>query len=286
MTSGYRRVQASERSLHEGPFGEAVAALRGFLPLSREAFERRLAAALAEARAKRTGFYLGGFPARRALGAALVIEVDPRAIELRLEHRVAEGDRVYLIRDRFLGAGDWTPLLSEVRKSSTYREVEEIVQAGLEYRKTDAYRRALAQARGPKPVSRNFVRLRSADLVENYFRTTAELCRSIQERGLQRREEYGRRLGESLRNPRIRLPWVELGESEVGVAIGADGEVYRFASGKHRTAVAQALGLPSMPVEVRMVHAAWLERQIAESGRGPVAGLLTGVRALNAKGGG
>lgn len=280
MKAGYRRVQAADRSRHEGPLGEAISGFRGFLPLSRRRFETRLAAGLAEMDRRGIGFTLGGFAARRALGEALVIDVDPRLIDFRLEHRVAEVDRVYLTRDRFLGAGDWAPLLSRVRSSSTYREVEEVIRAGLDYRATAAFRTAMQRANGPKPVSRNFVALKSPDLVESYFRQTAELCRSVETHGLMRRADFGRRMGESLRNPRVRLPWVELGESEVGVAIGEAGQIYRFASGKHRTAVAQALGLASMPVEVRLVHAEWLERQVADSGLGPTNALLQGVRGL------
>lgn len=284
MTGGFRRVRPAERSLHQGPFGEAIAGFRGFLPLSRAKFESRLAQALAAAQRKGTGFYLGGFPGRRALAGTLVIETDPRAIEFRLEHRVAEDGRVFLIRDRFLGAGNWTPLLRNVWSSSTYKEVAEIVRADLDYKATGAYRAALERAGGPKPVSRNFVALSSPDLVESYFRQTAELCRSIRDRGFLRRAEQGRRIGDTLKNPRVRLPWVELGESEVGIAIGAGGEIYRFASGKHRTAVAQALGLASIPVEIRMVHATWLERQVAESGLRPVEAMLRGVEELGSDG--
>ncbi|MDQ3557994.1 MAG: hypothetical protein M3453_02180 [Pseudomonadota bacterium] len=283
MTAGYRRVQAADRSRHDASLGEAVAGARGFLPLSRARFEARLEAGLAEAKQRGIGFTLGGFAARRALGKALIIDTDPRLIEFRLEHRVSQGDCVTLIRDRFLGAGDWRPILSKIRNSSTYQEVEAIARAGLDYRRTDAFRTAMERAGSQKPVNRNFVALKSPELVESYFRQTAELCRSVQEHGLLRRSDHGRRLGESLRHPRVRLPWVELGESEIGAAIGQAGEIYRFASGKHRTAAAQALGLTSMPVEVRMVHANWLEKRMAESGLRPTEALLLGVRGLDRK---
>ncbi len=277
--AGYRRVQSKERARHEGPLSEAVAALKGFVPMSQSRFEDRLARGLAEADRLGRGFFLGGFPARRALGARLLIHVDPRLIEHRLEHRVAEGNRVYLIRDRFLGAGDWTPLLTRVRSSSTYREVAEIVEAGFDYRRTRAYRTALERAGGPQPVNRNFVTLNSSERVETYFRQTADLCRSIREHGVKPRSEHGSRMSGG--SWRVRLPWVELGEVNIGVAIGENGEILRFASGKHRTAAAQSLGLPSMPVEVRLVHAAWL-RRIIENGRSSaIEALIEGVRSLD-----
>lgn len=279
--AGYRRVQSKERSRHEGPLSEAWAALRGVLPLRHAAFEKRLAQGLAEAERLGSGFFLGGFPARRALGADLVIEVDPRRIEHRLEHRVAEGEHVYLIRDRFLGAGDWSPLLTSLRNASTYREVEEIVQAGLDYRETRAYRMALERAGGPNPVNRNFVALSSPERVATYFRLTAELCRSIRERGVERRSARGRCLSASPRSAAVRLPWVEWGEADIGAAVGPDGTIYRFASGKHRTAAAQALGLESMPVEVRMVHAGWLRALMRDGTASTVEALVEGVRALD-----
>ena len=85
----------------------------------------------------------------------------------------------------------------------------------------------------------------------------------------------------SFARPSVRLPWVEFGELDIGVAIGAGGELYRFASGKHRTAAAKALGLTSMPAEIRLVNAHWLSRQIAESGLSPARALRYGIDRLD-----
>lgn len=276
-SSAYRRPTSGERQLAEHPLLEGITALQRLLPLSQARFERRLARAMAEANRRGNGFYLAGFAARRALGRELWIDIDPAMLERRLEHRFWLDGQVRIIRDRFLGAGDWTPLLSRLHRSTTHREVAEVVEAGLDYRATPMYAKALNRARGPKPMRRNFVRLSSPDKVEAYFRQTAEMCRSIEEFGLMRRSDYGRRLS-SFARPSIRLPWVEFGELDIGVAIGARGELYRFASGKHRTAAAQALKLTSIPVEIRLVHADWLARQMAESGRPPLDALLDAIR--------
>jgi hypothetical protein len=275
----YCRLTSGERQLAEHPLLEGISALRRLLPLGRGLFEKRLARAMAEAARRDAGFYLGGFVARRALAGELAIDIDPTIVERRLEHRFRHDGRVYNIRDLFLGAGDWTPLLRRLDRSSTHREVAEIVQAGFDYRATSAYCRALDRALGPKPMRRNFVLLSSHAKVEAYFRQTAEMCRSIREVGLIRRSDYGRRLS-SFASPSVRLPWIEFGEVDIGVAIGAAGELYRFASGKHRTAAAQALKLRSMPVEIRLVHARWLARQMAETGLAPVAALRRGIEML------
>jgi hypothetical protein len=171
-------------------------------------------------------------------------------------------------------------MLDPIRSTSTYRDVAEIVEAQGAYRATRAYRTALERAARGKPVCRNFVALRSPALVEGYFRRTAELCRSLARHGLRRLAEHAR-AAHAFCDLRIRRPWVELAESDIGIAIGASGEVYRFASGKHRTAAAQALGLRAIPVEVRMVHAEWLRSVMAASGLPPIAALLRGIGALD-----
>jgi hypothetical protein len=278
----YNRLGKGEKRLHDRPLLEAVSALKTLVPLSRLRFDRMLSDALEQAKRRGSGFYLGGFAARRALGAKLLIDVDPSVLEKQLDHRVRQGDEVYSIRDRFLGAGDWTPLLHLLRRSSTHREVMEVVEADFDHRATNGYRRALERAGTERPVKRNYVALSSPAKVEAYFRQTTEMCRSIQRHGLLRRADYGFKLA-SIRRPSIRLPWVELGELDIGVAIGASGELYRFASGKHRTPAAQALGLNSIPVEVRMVHAEWLEQAIEETGLPPTEALLGGLDRLGVR---
>jgi hypothetical protein len=276
--SAYRRLTDGERKQSDGGLVDSIAAMRRLLPLGVASFEARLARAMAQAAAN-GGFHLGGFAARRALGRALMVDVDPGILKRRLDHRFKQGDRVHNIRDKFVGGGDWAPLLRSLDRSSTHREVAEIVEAGLEYRKTRSYAKALDRLESGDPVKRNFVALSTPAKVEAYFRQTADMCRSVEEFGIIPRRDYGWRLA-SFTHPSVRLPWIEVGEAEIGLAIGANGELYRFASGKHRTAAAKALGLASMPAEIRLVNAHWLARQMAESGLPPARALRYGIDRL------
>jgi hypothetical protein len=242
-------------------------------------FNRRLDDACAEARRNGQGFYLGGFSARRALGAALIVDVDPRLIGERLKHRVVENGRSQSIRDKFLGAGDWSSMLEPVSNAPTYHDAFEVAAADMDYRRTEAFNQAMERASSSRPVIRNFVTLNTPELVESYFRNVADLCRSVSDTGVVPRSEY-RRFSHLFRSPRVRPPWIEAAESDIGVAIGPQGEIYRFASGKHRTAIAQALGLTSIPVEVRVTHLDWLTRLTTTTGLGPVGALLYGIRTL------
>ena len=279
----------SERGPQELPelprplsLARAAATLKSLLPLRRTSFERQLAAVVRDAQATRLEFYVPDYAARRALREQLVIDVDPSLLRYRLRHRMGPTNDTRYLQDRFIGAGDWSELLEALSTSSTHKEVADIVAADFDYRRTPAYVSAMRHAIGRDPVRRNFVRLRSAALVESYYRVTAELCRSIEQNGIVRRADC-RKVASLFTHPRIRLPWVELTESDIGVAVGAKGELYRFGSGKHRTAAAQAIGLPSMPVEVRMVHVSWLRAKIGKSGGSPVEALVQGLRDLAAR---
>lgn len=129
-------------------------------------------------------------------------------------------------------------------------------------------------------MRRNFVALKTPQLVDSYFRQVIDLCRSISDNGLSRRADF-RRTANAFKNPTVRLPWVELTEADIGVAIGPNGELHHFGSGKHRISAAQALGLRVVPVEVRLVHLSWLQRQITISGGSALDALLQGIRSLD-----
>lgn len=258
------------------PVARAVGMLRATLPLRPSRLESRLEELLSKIK-PRSGFYLGGFPGRRALGEQLLIDIDPRILRLRLKQRIeTRGTRVY-IHDKFIGTGTWGRILHPLDSSATHRDVMEIVHQDFDYRSTNAYRSAMRKSRTERPIRRNFVELKSPRLVEGYFRHATDLCRSVQESGVRRRTEWREGI---FANPRVRLPWVEWMEADIGIAIGRDGGIYHFGSGKHRIAAAQAMGLKSIPAEVRMVHLNWLRNQVTRTGLAPVQALLKGIEDL------
>ena len=274
------RIALWSLSPGQGAAARAVATLKTLMPLRREDFAGRLAHALQEAAEYGNGFFLKGFSARRALGSSLVIEIDPLRLTKRLKHHAHGNKRRTYLQDRFVGSGNWRSLLQPLAASSTHRDVQETIHAGFDYRGTEAYRLALKRSHGPNPVRRNFVALKSPQLVENYFRHITELSLSIRENGVRRREDC-RSVANAFRNLSVRLPWVEFMEADIGLAVGAEGEIYHFACGKHRTAAAQALRLAAVPAEVRVVHLAWLQNQIKATGLSPVDALLSGIRSLD-----
>ena len=59
--------------------------------------------------------------------------------------------------------------------------------------------------------------------------------------------------------------WTELGEQDIGVAIDATGRLCKLPGGQHRFAIARALGLSEIPVQVRMLHVDVLQGQCAQT---------------------
>jgi hypothetical protein len=211
-------------------------------------------------------------------GPALHLDVDP----LKLEHRISDwvlGPRgPHWTGIAFLDSADWSGAISPLAKSPVHREMLEIVTSGGDPRNTRAYRTLMKAITLGRPSRRNNVTLASVDAVEAYLRYCRDLIKSTRKRGVVRHSESGpfHRLRMKHRDAR---PVVhDSTERDIGVAITEAGELIRHLGGKHRTAIAQALKLPTIPVEVRMVHTSWLLRQMERTGLPPHLALVEGIK--------
>lgn len=214
-----------------------------------------------------------GFAVPSAWGIAagervLGLRCPPGQIALQLTDWVGCGGKIWHVNDYFLGAGDWTPLLKPSADTFVAREAEELYACGLDYRATRTYAVLKQAALEGRPVRRQQLLLDRQEHLDRYFEQFVNLFRSIQDQGV--------------------LPCAKLFEGgkmsplerDIGVAIGAAGEIYRLPGGQHRTAIARVLGLNSLPVEVRLVHAQWLRKVIDESGERPLLALCRGITQL------
>ena len=227
------------------------------------------------------GFHLENFAAQRALGKALIMNIDPMQLRKFLDERILIDDEMVNITDRFIGGGDWSPVTVPLKEQFTHLEALTTARAkNYNYNKVRMYKRALNRCRNDRPIKRNFVALDTPEKVREYFDGLVELVRSIKEHGIISRHDYRATEQIQWKAKGLRHAWVENFESDIGVAISAGGRVLRFSSGKHRTGIAKGLRLKSIPVEVRMVHADWLTRQISRTGKPPAEALLNGLARL------
>lgn len=257
-----------------------AAQLARLMPLARHGFARRLTAGMAEAERAGDGFFLPRFAAQRALGASLVVNVDPRQLIHKLPDRLEAGGRTLWIGDRFLAAGDWQNLLTPTADTPVSLEVRQIVEAGFDFRATKQFKSALARIKAGKRVRRNFTTLASEAAIVDYFASVAETARSIAAHGVVGRRQFRRSPMQILRYRQVRPIWLEMFEADIGVAVAADGRLVRFGCGAHRTGAALALALESIPVEIRMVHVACLRRWMNMHQCAPIPALLAGIASL------
>lgn len=186
-------------------------------------------------------------------------------ISLRLHDWMLRNGRPEHIDGFFQLSGDWTPLLSSIDASPVMREARQLYAASFDFRQIPLYSHYMRRMELQRPVLRSHILLDNQEVIDAYFSRYVELFHSIETKGLQHRQ-----LNDCTRVQRAGLTrWgqylAEWNEREIGVAINADGSFIRLPGGQHRTAIATVLGLPVLPVQVRLVHADWMAVQPEKS---------------------
>lgn len=248
-----------------------LAPLMGTQPV----FARLLRVALAHARQGAAGFWLPQPYALRRFGTRLDLTVPVSAVGgllfdgvdvagPRIAHsspavpkgavergRAAPHGRLFHTGHWFIGAGDWSPILLSFARHQVSREAQELAAADLRFRDTPVYARYRRRAEAGKPMVRNRLVLDTPAAVDVYFEGFVALFESIREHGLRRRAEFAGRRGWRAGGRR----WLaELGEQDIGVALTAKGRLVKLPGGQHRFAIARALRLAAVPVQLRLLH--------------------------------
>ena len=216
--------------------------------------------------------------ARWFFGNALVFWADPAALTMRLPDKVRNGDRPIRLAPRFVDSGDWRHVVTPVADLAEHLETQELVEFGADYPSTPTFQRMMRAISGGRPFRRYGRALDTEDKVHAYFRYFLGLTDSIRTHGF--REQS--RLAALARDPgfevRGTFAWRQ---RNIGVALNADGRLLRFLGGRHRLAIAQALKLPAVPVELRLVHLDWLAAEVARRKRAPTVALKDWARAVS-----
>lgn len=237
---------------------------------SRLFFPRLLENSIDRVRNGGQALFVANAHARWFFGQSLVFWADPGKLQWRLKDCVYDGQSNIQLSRRFIDDGEWTNVITKVADTAEHGETLELVAYGRRYPRSRTFRRMVVRARKNKPMRRYGIRLDTEDKVHAYFRYFLALIDSVRQHGLQDSGALGGLnvpIGVGVRGRHVR------DNRNIGVAIASDGRLLRFLGGRHRTAIAQALGLAAVPVEIRLVHAGWLAEETAHTG-------LTAVKAL------
>jgi hypothetical protein len=251
-------------------------------PAGQSAFGRELERLLADAPLMSVPFF-GDYQAlHEVLGDRLVVEVDPRAIQYQLPPSLPYGGKHIKVAEHFLGRGLWKAFREPLEKTVIDREVADLLASGGRFRDTLVHAMLLKRLQQGRPMHRNLQPIDSEAKLDRYFDDLWTLITSIRDQGYRRRPRYAgvTSAGEAARHSSpVRSVLVELTESEVGVAVGRDGRLYRAGPGHHRMAIARHLGLTRIPVELRLFHVKWLRPQLKTSSD-PVTAIIHAAQQI------
>lgn len=217
-----------------------------------------------------------------AVGDRLTVWLDPARVAKQLDSNIKVPGGVLAVGTCCLGKGDWSKWLRPIETTLVDREVREVLAADLDYRATDCYRRFFREIEEKRPTTRNMIALDTPERVEAYFTDLVRLIESIRAQGVIRRPprsfEHSEALMPSLSAARPLA--VEMIESEIGIAVGATGELFRIGPGHHRMSIARQTGLIRVPAELRLFHVKWVREQMRLYKAGPLRSVRLGLASL------
>lgn len=233
-------------------FARRTAPLAG--RLARGWIRRRLTAHSGRADAGGPGFHLPLAWVEAAWGALPARACPVASVNTIVADWVAVNGRVRNTTDYFLGAGDWAPLIRATDDDPVRAEARQLREAGLVYTATAAYQQLAREIdRGAAPRRQGRALRTRADL-DAYFRRFVRLYQAI--------EAHGMLPHHALDAPGLRYN----ADRALGIAVDADGTWHRLQGGNHRWAIAQVLGIETVPVELRLVHVLALPDALMEFG--------------------
>ena len=195
--------------------------------------------------------------ARRLLGDALNIRIDPTQITHHANSRLLPGKKTRIHKLCFVSDGPWDSDPLPIAQVTNISEIFDLIDNGLRYEETESYaRRVQAVADGTATKMRG-QRVDTPERVHAYFQRQVDLIRSIESNGYRSRDE-ARHLEANITT--VGGAKQERKEAEVGCAVGREGRLLFNRIGKHRFAAAVKLGIRNIPAQINLVHSVWIAR--------------------------
>ena len=139
--------------------------------------------------------------------------------------------------------GIWDRFSRPFADHPTYREVESLIAANLDFERLPSFRSALhnihTKGSARSRALRRNRQFSSERALRTHFETVANLINGIREHG------YDCDKG-----------------GPIGLGVGRKGQLIKMKHGHHRLAIAQLLGVPSIRFAIVAVHPKWLRRHI------------------------
>ncbi|SBR52480.1 hypothetical protein [Halomonas sp. HL-93] len=169
----------------------------------------------------------------------LFVYIDPREL-IKIRNWSGFHSRDQPSSSCFIWKGDWDLSRGDLRTNSRYRFVTDIAYCRYDLSQTHFFKEAKKKIEAGKPWSCHH----------------RKVILNTDEKILKFLDVY---LG-FIDDMRLNGFDLSKGKDELGVAVSREGKLIKINRGLHRLAMAQYLGLPSVPVKVKAVHRAWWEK--------------------------
>lgn len=167
---------------------------------------------------------------------ALTLHVDPRKLIRIVDHapRKVEKRPSSLA---FIWEGDWDLRRADLRIGTRYRLISDLDENRDYLERTARFQALMKRIEEGRPWASHQlgILLDTPEKIRDYLRVYLDFLDDMAINGF---------------NP-------SRGKDPIGVAISREGTILKINRGLHRLAMAQHLGLPSIPVRVRHVHRTW-----------------------------
>lgn len=141
--------------------------------------------------------------------------------------------------DYFIGDGEWDDITVEIKNLPVLKEAEQLMQKEWDFKHTETYAELIQKMRNGTPSKKQHVLLNTIEKIENYFLSYTKVYHSIKKHGFQNTLSDSR---------------------DIGISIDKDGNISKLPGGQHRFSIAYVLSLPTISVEVRMIHREYLQK--------------------------
>lgn len=198
------------------------------------------------------------------LGAQPVISVAPNRIACQVP-RTKPFE--VLRRRRFFVGGDWDRDLPLYALNHIYKIMRDLLAEPDRERLGDspAFKRIRTMLDANRPVTRRGKVLETDEHIIEYLNRRLDLRDSLLKNGFRANTDPG--------------------DADIGLAVGADGQLHHFSHGKHRLALSQLMDLDSVRAKIRIVHPQWYIaqcRRLSHMSAGEA--LVQGLRDLSLSG--
>lgn len=192
-------------------------------------------------------------------GEKLLIRVNPDNVIYYLPVEKNSKGIIKRYKTNFIIDGNWDKsieLLDEHKKTKTINEVLKTYEHGGSFKNTKAFENDKKKFEANnfdeinEPIKEKF---NSKDDIDKYYKKNIELYEQISKYGYKKQSKNSSH-------------WTR----EIGVAIGPNGEIYRYGNGYHRMAIARYLGLKEIPVVVKKIHKDWYIKSKAQNNVDPL----------------